>query len=335
MSKLNVLYQFNEKYAPYAGVSITSLLENNRTVEKIQIFILGEGLSTDSVKKLQVLAHKYKADIVFVDTRDIIEKMKKWGIPPYRGAYSANIRLFLPMILDDSVGRVLYLDADTVVNDSVYDLYQMDLRDKALAMALDSLGTRHKVSIGMLKNEPYYNSGVILFDLDNWRKYNCSEKIIEHVQKTQIVYPSPDQDLLNVVCKEQIMQFEPQWNYQPVHVAYTVKQYFMWYKDSSYYRPEQIELAKDRVKIYHFFRFLGEFPWHKDNLHPDNNIFNHYLEISPWSDYKKQPSNCGMTIKIEKVLYRILPKGLFLGVFVFFHNLYIEGKNEVALNQKK
>ena len=29
---MNVLYQFNEKYAPYAGVSITSLFENNKNV---------------------------------------------------------------------------------------------------------------------------------------------------------------------------------------------------------------------------------------------------------------------------------------------------------------
>lgn len=330
--KMNILYQFNEKYATYAGVSITSLLENNKKMKEIRIYILGEELLEDSIKKLQEVTNRYEVEIVFIDTKDIIEKMKIWGIPPYRGAYSANIRLFLPLVLDDSVNRVLYLDADTAVNGSLEELYQMNLEDKALAMALDSFGTRHKESIGLLKDESYYNSGVILFDLNNWRKHCCSEKIIEHIQKTQIIYPSPDQDLLNVVCKDNIMQIGPQWNFQPVHMVYTTKQYFRWYKDVSYYKPRQIEAVKADVKIYHFFRFLGEFPWHKDNLHPDNEIFNQYLQISPWNDYEKESSNCGMANKIEKVLYKILPRGIFLGIFCLFHNLYIEGKNEVTIN---
>ena len=42
---MNVLYQFNEKYAPYAGVSITSLFENNKNADEICVYILGENLS--------------------------------------------------------------------------------------------------------------------------------------------------------------------------------------------------------------------------------------------------------------------------------------------------
>ena len=33
--KLNILYQFNDAYAPYAGVSICSLLKNNQKAEAI------------------------------------------------------------------------------------------------------------------------------------------------------------------------------------------------------------------------------------------------------------------------------------------------------------
>lgn len=335
MSKLNVLYQFNEKYAPFAGVSITSLFENNKQYNEIDVYILGENLSDDSINRLEKLAKKYTRKIIFKETDSLISLMKEWGIPSYRGSYAANMRLFLPMILSEEVDRILYLDADTVVNNSIQDLYQIDLKDKALAMALDSLGTKHKNRIGLLENEPYYNSGVILFDLDNWKTYRCSERIVEHIQKTKIAYPSPDQDLLNVVCKGQIMQLMPEWNYQPVHIAYMAKHYFRWYKDTSYYKIEQIEKAKDKVKIYHFFRFLGEFPWNKGNLHPDNDIFDQYLKMSPWNEYKKQPSDCGIANKIEKILYKILPRGVFLGVFSIFHNLYIEGKNEVISEQEK
>lgn len=332
---LNVLYQFNEKYAPYAGVSITSLFENNKQYQDIYVYILGENLTEASMEKLERTAEKYGRRLVFKKTEKLILKMKEWGIPPYRGSYAANMRLFLPLVLEEKISRILYVDADTIVNDSVQELYQMNMEDYAVAMALDSLGTRYKYNIGLLDKEPYYNSGVILFNLDNWRKYKCSEKIIEHIQGTKVIYSSPDQDLLNVVCKKYIMQLGSEWNYQPVHIAYTIPQYFKCYRDAAYYKPEQIEEAKKKVKIYHFFRFLGEFPWHKNNLHPDNDIFDYYLEKSLWYDYIKQSSNCNLLNKIEKGLYRILPRGIFLEVFCFFHNLYVKGKNEIGLHSRK
>ena len=56
---------------------------------------------------------------------------------------------------------------------------------------------------------------------------------------------------------------------------------------------------------------MGEFPWHKNNLHPDSAVFDHYLALSPWKDYQKQPAHGGMIFDIEKLLYRLLPKAQF------------------------
>lgn len=91
-----------------------SLFENNGEQE-ITVYILGEELSNDSMKKFNEIGRTYKKNIVIKDTKDIIEKMKSWGIPPCRWSYAANLRLFLPYLLEDSVSRVLYLDADTII----------------------------------------------------------------------------------------------------------------------------------------------------------------------------------------------------------------------------
>ena len=55
MSHWQVFYQFNENYAPYAGASLTSLLENNRAAQRITIYLLLENVSDESRKKLQAL----------------------------------------------------------------------------------------------------------------------------------------------------------------------------------------------------------------------------------------------------------------------------------------
>lgn len=327
---LRVLYQFNEKYAPYAGTSITSVFENNKEIEEIIVYILGEELSKQSCAKFEKLAIQYDRKIVFKETKSLIEQMKEWGLPSYRGSYAANIRLFLPLFLEDDVDRILYMDADTVVEKSLTELFDMEMGDYALAMTLDSLGYEHKLDIGMQKEDFYYNSGVILFDMANWKKKDCTNRIIQYVKETKVTYTSPDQDLLNVVCKDNILRLNPKYNMQPVHLVFSIKTYFSCYSAKAYYTAEEIREALEEPCIYHFFRFLGEFPWNKDNVHPDNAIFDKYLALSPWKEYEKVRAESTNVMKIEKVLYRVLPKGLFLRIFEKAHYVYLKKKAEIA-----
>lgn len=327
---LNVLYQFNEKYAPYAGVSITSLFENNKNSENITVYILGEDLSEDSKDRFGRLGEQYGRTVLFKETEDIINQMKQWGIPSYRGSYAANLRLFLPYFLEENVERVLYLDADTVVASSLEELYGTEMKDDALGMVIDSLGHKYKQTIGFQIDEPYYNSGVILFDLINWKKNQCTEKIIQHLKEGNIHYGSPDQDLLNVVCKNKIKCMDLKYNMQPIHLVFKTKDYFRCYPKEAYYSEEEINHAAKHAVIYHFFRFLGEFPWNKGNLHPDNEIFDRYLSLSPWKGYEKQKSEGSMAMKIEKMLFCVLPGSMFLKIFVLFHNLYTKKRAEIS-----
>ena len=43
--ELNVLYGCDENYAPYTGVSMTSLLENNKHLDVIRIYVAAQGFS--------------------------------------------------------------------------------------------------------------------------------------------------------------------------------------------------------------------------------------------------------------------------------------------------
>lgn len=329
--RLNVLYQFNEKYAPFAGASITSLFENNCHMDAVTVYILGEKLSDDSVKRFERLAETYGREIIFKETGILIERMKEWGIPAYRNSYAANIRLFLPMVLDEELEKILYLDADTAVAGKLDGLAEMDIGEASLAMALDSLGRGHKISIGLEADELYFNSGVILFQMDNWRKKRCSERIVEHIKGTTAIYSAPDQDLLNIVCKKEIAVLDPRYNMQPIHLSFSVEDYFRVYGGRAYYEKETVKEARNNAVIYHFFRFLGEFPWDENNLHPDNDLFDQYIWLSPWNDFHKTGADTGITMKIEKILYRVLPGQVFLRVFSLFHKLYVERKAEISV----
>ena len=332
--KLNLLYQFNEKYAPYAGISIFSLLYNNQYMEEICFYILGEGLSEESKEKIENLVLQYHRKVIFVGTNKLISKMKEMDLPAYRGSYAANMRLFVDEVIDESVDRILYLDSDTIIDGSLSELAGTDLQGKTIGMVLDSLGSSHKSQIGLSDQEDYFNSGVILFDLRKWREKEYSKKIVSHVTDQRNNYPAPDQDLLNIICRGDIARLDMKYNFQPIHMAFSGKQYIRVMRPDVYYSLEQIKWAKEHTVIFHCFRFLGEFPWHRNNLHPFDKDFERYLMKSPWKDYEKKEAEVGMIIRIEKVLYRVLPAPVFLPVFKIAHALFIYRSNRDALQNK-
>lgn len=332
--RLNVLYQFNEKYAPYAGVSIFSVLCNNKSIEKICFYILGEELADTSRAKIEHMIVNAGREVVFIDTERLIRKMKELDMPAYRGSYAANMRLFLDEVLAEDVERVLYMDADTVVNDSLGELLNVDLQGKAIGMVLDSLGESHKRQIGLADSDDYYNSGVILFDMKRWKEEWYSKRIADHVTGRRSHYPAPDQDLLNVVCKGDILRLGAEYNFQPAHAAFSDKHYYSAMRPRKYYSRHELEMARKRIVIYHCFRFLGEFPWNQGNLHPHNEIFDEYLRKSPWADYEKKAAENSIIIKFEKVLYRLLPKVLFLPVFRMAHAMFMRKANRESLQNK-
>lgn len=328
---MNILYQFNEKYVPYAGVSMTSLLHNNEGAESICVYILGENLAKESVEKLTELANSYGRQIVFVDTDDLISLMKRLNMPTYRGSYAANMRLFVSELLMDE-DRLLYLDADTIVVSDLREMYASDI--KTVGMVYDTLGCAHKYEIGLDKEDGYYNSGMILYDLNKWREGKYTEKIIDHVTNVRSSYPSPDQDLLNVVLRGEITALDIRYNYQPHLRDYSYKMFMKNFEPDPFYDEATVTLADKEPVIMHAFRYIGEFPWHEGNLHPFCDEFDKYLAMSPWADYKKQKADAGIVIAIEKLMYKLLPKCIFLWIFKIMHGGFYRKADRLSKQNK-
>lgn len=329
--KLNALYQFNDKYAPFAGVSMTSLFENNRDFDEIRVYILGENISENNEQLLRTTTINYGRIIEFIDTSKLIDKMKMLGMPTYRGSYAANMRLFLPEVLDAEIDRLLYLDADTIVNASLESLVKLNIKECPIAMALDSLGACHKKDLGIQERDYYYNSGVILFQMKKWRDMKMTELIVDHMKNIRLHYPSPDQDLLNVVCRKHIFCLNARYNFQPIHLAFSLEDYYRNYGHIGYYSYEILKQEKENVVIYHFFRFIGEFPWNYNNSHPANDFFDKYLMISLWKNYRKEKANLKGAIRVEKILYSYLPKCIFIIIFKYAHRLFLNKANKSSL----
>lgn len=305
--KLNVLYACDENYAPFAGVSMTSLFMNNRDLDHIRVYLVLDNVSEKNKIRYDELAKEYGREVVLIDARDVVEKIKALNIPMYRGSYITNARLFFADFLQDPIDRLLYLDCDILVVNSLRPLLEIDMQENWLGMVRGSMMLRSK------KVFSYYapfNSGLLLINVPQWRNEHVGDKLIEHIKNVRAQYVNPDQDLLNVVCAGHIMCLPPEYNFPPIHRIVSDKIYYREAKPD-FYTPDQIQNAREHPVVLHTYRFLGQFPWHKDTLHPDMELFDRYMAASPWKDYQKKPASQALSFRVERILYQILPRGAF------------------------
>lgn len=332
---LNILYSFDNNYAPFGGISLTSLLENNKEASEINIYIMGFNLDEDNIKKLQKTAKNYGRNIIFLDQSRTEQTIVDLGLPSYRGASVAAARLFISFYIDENVDRILYLDSDTIIVGNLNELFHQDLQGNPVGMVIDSVARDYKKIVGFGEDENYYNAGVILYDLKKWNELRCTDQIIDHIKNVRNDYEALDQDLINFVLKNQITTIDPRYNFEPFCVRYKAKDYIKAFGDKGYYSQATIDAAKSKVKVLHCFRFLGMFPWHKDILHPCSEEFQIYKKKSCWADMESiDIETINFKFKVQKVLYHILPGSLYMRVFRLSTYLIYKRNSKAILDKK-
>lgn len=88
------------------------------------------------------------------------------------------------------VDRVLQLDVDTIVNDSLMPIWKIDMDGKYFAAVPEHLS--HWKPYGSGK---YYNAGVCLFNLKAMREDGADDRLIEFLNRNKVPYI--DQDAIN------------------------------------------------------------------------------------------------------------------------------------------
>lgn len=318
----SVLYVFDNNYAPYAGVSICSILENALEGESFTIYTLMDRVTEENKNLFKKLEAKYNnVEIIQKDCSDFSKNLKETNPDlVYRGSIAAMLRLFYVDFIKEGTKQLLYLDCDTLVLGSIRDFFESGAKStKSVSVILDSVCGYYKTTIGFDMQDQYFNSGVILFDVDRWIANGYEEKVLELIKSHNSA--NPDQDILNVVLKDDKNIVPLKYNYQPFHSVYSNKQYFRAHPHDGYYSEDEISESSANPVILHCYRFLGQFPWHENTLHPDKERFYVYLNKSPWGSVFKPVANTKFLFKVERVLFRILPKGAFVVIFKAFHNL--------------
>lgn len=219
------------------------------------------------------LEGKYNVEIKLYSFENINKLIKKYNIPKWRNTDIANARLFAHEFIKD-VDKILYLDSDTIIADSLIDLLNKNCTLPISAVKELYIPKHMKDVVDI-----YYNSGVILFDYKLWENEDCTKLLCNCIKnnKLQLIYP--DQDLLNISFYDMIDTLTADYNINPA--LYVLKKYPLLarhYHDKliKLYSLEETDMALNSPHIFHMLNYLNSRPWIKNQIHPYNDIYRYY-----------------------------------------------------------
>ena len=113
------------------------------------------------------------------------------------------MRMALPMILKDEE-RVLSLDLDTIIQQDISELWELDMNGKYVAGATEN-------RLSEIKSYPYINCGVMMMNLEKLRD-GMAERIINLLNTKRYLYN--EQDCMNeTLTTDEKLIISPAYNY--------------------------------------------------------------------------------------------------------------------------
>lgn len=176
-------------------------------------------------------------------------------------------RIALPDLL--MVDRVIYLDSDILVRGSLEQLWSTDLRGNCLgAVSATPAHVTNKdllcARLGIDPSHGYFNSGVMVMDLEALGRDRVADRIRTFVSSTKLHLLAADQDALNVLIAGKWQRLHPRWNLQPGISGPLGAQLF---------EPEVIAEAVADPAVVHFLGGGSFKPWHVLCQHPHADEF--------------------------------------------------------------
>lgn len=215
--KIHILCATDENYASQCGIMLTSVFTNNPDSDA---FVLVNGsLSPKSKARLESLQHRFNTKIYLIDIADeMFESMPKGG---WHLSIVTYYRLCAAQILPKDIERCLYLDCDMIVDDDLSELWNTDLTDRSVAVVSDVWTTRSDIydRLGYPQSKKYFNAGMLLINLDYWRRHNLQDAFFNYIENNREVIQAHDQDVLNVVLADSKVHVPIKWNFEIVGYA--------------------------------------------------------------------------------------------------------------------
>lgn len=211
---INVCFASGESYLKYMATAMVSVLKTAAPHEEIHFYILCNQVSQKSKHYIETLQKFKPCKIIFLDINT-----KEFDSFPSAGKHITNTTYFRYKIAElcpPNIEKIIYLDCDTIVTQPLSELFNQDLTGYYLA-GVEDVGyfywKNHNPQF-IYKDGFYINAGMLLINLDQWRKNNLFHKLVDFTIQHANEIAIGDQDVINRVCLGKIKKLDYKWNVQ-------------------------------------------------------------------------------------------------------------------------
>lgn len=299
MKKLSVCYATSDEFTIHTGISLLSLLDNNQDIVE-HVFVLDYGMTNSSKEQLNSICDQYCVDCRFIWAKDrLLEIGKKTGIKDFRESFATYSRAFIDLLLPEDVDKVLYIDSDTVVIGSVAPIMDIDMTGKVICGCINSAFYGHRkdkkdraaeLDCLISKNRIYIQCGVLWYSLENWRKFGCTQCIIETTNLIE-KYPYADQTLINNALSDNLFQCMP-LKYNLTKHTHCDRYNVVIYRGGNFFSESEILDALHFPVIIHYCGAPISRPWYDVCCSRRKQHYLDYKKMSPWKDVPLQTVTC-------------------------------------------
>jgi lipopolysaccharide biosynthesis glycosyltransferase len=267
-----IFTSFNEKYIKLGAALIYSIWNN--TDSSFKIFVLDTGISERSKGKLIKWAIKKNRnlEILPINNNLFTHFLEEEIVLPEKIEYYS--RLLVPYLAPKGVCNVLYLDADIICVSSLNLIFDIILQENDIVASCEDQHFKSfdhvynkKNNLSIIPNyhelnfdgkTKYFNSGVLLINVEKWKKFKISSQVFEVTNKYKENVILYDQYALNIVLNGRWFNIDRRWN-------------------------EMSELKKGYTIFRHFVKSK---PIEFNSSCSDKKLFFEYLDLTPWKNWR-------------------------------------------------
>ncbi|MCL2893547.1 lipopolysaccharide 3-alpha-galactosyltransferase [Brenneria tiliae] len=271
---LNISFGTDKNFLFGCAVSIASILLKN-SERPLSFHVFTDTLDQENQDRFNALAEQYSTSItlyiVNCDWLKSLPSTKNWS-------YAIYFRFIATDYFYNRLDKIIYLDSDIVCNGSLQELADLDISTYIVAAVAEGGGPWWEKRARSLKTPEikngYFNSGVLLINLNNWHKNSITTKTMTMLtdKDTAKRVSFPDQDILNILLHEHVLFLDKKYNTQ-FSINYELK----CKSDENYPHPINDSTI--------FIHYIGPTkPWNEWAEYASSRYFYTAKEHSPWKD---------------------------------------------------
>jgi lipopolysaccharide biosynthesis glycosyltransferase len=278
MAELHVACATEGDYVGHSAAMLHSLLVNTTDASVHVHYLHGPDFAPTEARLMAEMVEANGGAISFLSVPDDLCR----GLPTEGFTGKATwYRVLVPQLFPH-LDRLIFLDLDLIVTESLRPLWKTDLKGSYVAAVTNVLPHHYAdlLAAAGFETTTYFNAGVLLMDLERMRQDRCTEAMVDYGVSNADSLVLRDQDALNAVLGRRRLPLDPRWN--------CMNSFFVYPWSADVFDADALEAAKRNPAIRHYEGPGINKPWHYLCEQDSRELYVRHRRQTPWPRFRPE-----------------------------------------------